>query len=291
MKLGIITDEVTQDIKQAVAFAKKHNLNGVELRSVNDMNIDQIQLCKVKEIKKIIEDAALEVCNLSSSFFKCSIDSRQEYLDNMEKLKRLIERAHILNCSSIRGFSFFQSGSFFDRLDEITERFEGPIQIVEDEGISMLLEADPSVFTTNYKKLAKLLTALNHKAVNAIYDPGNDIYDTDCENPYPEGFDAIAPFIRHVHIKDARLVNGKPESVKIGTGCVPYNEIFKALSGVGYEGYVVLETHYRPYAQIPEELLKRPGGSLFSYNGDIASEESMVELKKIIGPYLSLIMG
>lgn len=286
MKLGIITDEVTQDIKQAVAFAKKHNLDGVELRSVDDMDIDQIQLNQVKEIKKIIEDANLEICNLSSSFFKCSIDSRQEYLDNMEKLKRLIERAHILNCSSIRGFSFFQSGSFDDRLDEIVEKFQEPIQIINSEGISLLLEADPSVFATNCTKLAKLLSSINHKAVNAIYDPGNDIYDPDCERPYPEGFNAIAPFIRHVHIKDAKIINGRPESVKVGTGSVPYKEIFKALSSIGYDGYVVLETHYRPHAQIPEELLKRPGGSLFSYNGDIASEESIVELKKIAGQHL-----
>lgn len=285
MKLGIITDEVTQDIKQAVVFAKKHNLDGVELRSVDDMNIDQINVNQVKEIQKIIEDANLEVCNISSSFFKCSIDSSQEYFDNIEKLKRLVERAHILKCGSIRGFSFFQSGSFAERLDEIVERFQLPIQMINREGVNLLLEADPSVFTTNCAKLATLLSSIKQKTVNAIYDPGNDIYDPDCESPYPEGLKAISPFIRHIHIKDARIINGKPESVKVGTGSVPYSEIFRALSDIKYNGYVVLETHYRPHTQIPEELLKRPGGSVFSYNGELASEESMVELKKIIKPF------
>lgn len=286
MKLGIITDEVTQDISEAAAFARKHNLRGIELRSVDNMAIDQIPLGKVKEIRRIAEGSNLEICNLSSSFFKCSIDNRQEYLDNIEKLKRLIDRAHILGCTNIRGFSFFLDGNFDDRFGEIIEKFQDPIRMINDEGVNLLLEADPGVFTTNCSKLMKLLSSIGQNNVGAIYDPGNDIYDPDYENPYPDGFDAIRPFIRHVHIKDALRINGKPESVKVGTGSVPYREIFRALYDLGYDGYAVLETHYRPHAQIPEELLKMPGGSLFSYNGDLASEESMIELKKIISRYL-----
>lgn len=286
MKLGIITDEVTQDIGEAVSFAQKHGLHGIELRSVDNLSIDQIPIYKIKEIKLAADDSGLEICNLSSSFFKCFMDNRQEYTDNIEKLKRLIDRAHILGCSTIRGFSFFQNGNFEDRFDEIVERFQGPVGIIKDEGINLLLEADPSVFTTNCLKLAKLLSVIDNRSVGAIYDPGNDIYDPDRENPYPDGFDAIKPFIRHVHIKDAMLIDGKPESVKIGTGSVPYEEIFHALYDMGYDGYAVLETHYRPQSSIPEELLKMPGGSLFSFNGVIASEESMIELKKLIGSYI-----
>jgi len=286
MKLGIITDEVTQDIRKAVDFAMKHGLHGLELRSVDDMSIDMLPLKRVKEIKDIIESHGLEVCNISSSFFKCSINSKKEYDDNIEKLKRLMERAHILGCRTIRGFSFFTDGSFDERIDEIIDKFQLPLRMIEEEDIQLLLEPDPSVFTTNHRKLSKLIDLLGSNRIGAVYDPGNGIYDPDFEKPYPDGFNEIKNFIRHVHVKDARLVDGKPESVKIGTGWVPYAEIFKALNAMGYEGYVVLETHYRPKSRIPEELLQKPGGSLFSYNGDLASEESMVELKKMLVDYL-----
>jgi Sugar phosphate isomerases/epimerases len=286
MKLGIITDEVTQEIDRAVDFALRHKLDGVELRSLDDQNIDEIPISRVKEIKEILDYNGLEVCNLSSSFFKCSIDSSKEYDDNIEKLKRLTERAHILNCSSIRGFAFFTNGCFEKRMDEIIGKFQRPIEMLASERLYLLLEADPSVFTSNCKKLSKLITAINSDCVKAIYDPGNDIYDPDCERPYPEGFNSIKDYIKHVHIKDALKRDGKPESVKVGTGEVPYESIFKGLSDIGYDGYVVLETHYRPHAEIPEELLKRPGGRLFSYNGEVSSEECIKELKRIAAPYL-----
>ncbi len=285
MKLGVITDEVTQDLLKAVEFARRHSLDGIELRSIDDMNIDEIPVNRIKEMNRVIKDSGLEVCNLSSSFFKCSLDSRNEYLENIEKLKRLCERAHIFGCKSIRGFAFFQNGSFEERLEDIAENFVEAIDILEQEKLKLLLEADPSVFTTNCKKLAKLLARLNHKNLRSIYDPGNDIYDPDGEKPFPEGFNYISEYFEHVHVKDAKLFNGKPESVKIGTGWVPYKDIFEGLQKIGYEGYVVLETHYRPNAEIPEELLKSPKGTLFSLNGDIASEESIIELKKIIAPY------
>lgn len=285
MKLGVITDEVTQDINKAVKFAKRHQLNGVELRSIEDMNIDEIPVQRIKEIKKVIEDEGLEVCGISSSFFKCSIDSKSEYKENIEKLKRVIERAHILKCNKIRGFAFFKSGELKDRMKEIVLNYAEPIEIIEREKVKLLLESDPSVFTTNLRTLSKLLSTINHPLVKAIYDPGNDIYDPECEKPFPDGFNYIKQYIEHVHVKDARIINGRPESVKIGTGDVPYKDIFRELRQLNYNGYIVLETHYRPNFEMSEELLKRPKGSLFSLNGEVASEESIVELKKILGEF------
>lgn len=287
MKLGVITDEVTQDLIKAVEFACRHSLDGIELRSIDNMNIDEIPIYKLKEMNKVIKGSGLEVCNISSSFFKCSLDSKSEYVENIEKLKKLGERAHILDCSSIRGFAFFQNGSFEERFEDIVENFKEAIGILENEKIKLLLEADPSVFTTNCEKLARLLNRLNNKYIRAIYDPGNDVYDPDFEKPFPEGFNYIRDYIEHVHVKDAVLINGKPKSVKVGTGWIPYKDIFESLQNKGYDGYVVLETHYRPNSEIPEELLKRPKGTLFSLNGDIASEESIIELKKIIASYLT----
>jgi L-ribulose-5-phosphate 3-epimerase len=282
MKLGVITDELTQDINKAVQFAKKYELDGVELRSIEDMSIDEIPVERIKEIKGILQAEGLEVCALSSSFFKCSIDSEKEYKDNIEKLKRVIERAHILHCDKIRSFAFFKSGEFESRLSEIVEKFAEPAEIIKKENVNLVLESDPSVFTANLRKLSILIKALNNPLVKGLYDPGNDIFDPEFESPYPEGFNYIKPYIEHVHIKDAKLIKGKPEAVKIGTGDVPYKEIFKELKEMNYNGYVVLETHYRISHGISEELLKRPKGSLFSLRGEIASEESMVELKRLL---------
>jgi L-ribulose-5-phosphate 3-epimerase len=286
MKLGVITDEVSQSLDKAVKFAKEFGLKGVELRSVDEMNIDGLTPKKLRGIFKIISDNGLSVCNLSSSFFKCSLASSSEILQNLEKLKRLIEAAHYLQCDSIRGFAFFDSGDFDERFSDICEKIEGPARQLQKEGIHLLLESDPSVFTTNCTRLAKLLSALKNPFLGAIYDPGNDIYDPYGELPFPDGFNAIRPFIRHVHIKDAVMREGKPQCVKLGTGSIPYQSLLKELSNMGYNGYLVLETHYRLNSELTDEMLKLPGGSQFSLNAEAASRECMPELIRLASDYI-----
>ena len=63
--------------------------------------------------------------------------------------------------------------------------------------------------------------------MGAIFDPGNDVYDELGEVPYPDGYNCVKGYIRHVHIKDAvKNAAGEPECVKIGTGLVRYPELY-----------------------------------------------------------------
>jgi sugar phosphate isomerase/epimerase len=64
------------------------------------------------------------------------------------------------------------------------------------------------------------------------------------ENRDPIGeFDAVAPYIANVHIKDIRPVHGDPEWVPAGEGIVDYAAQFRALRRIGYTGPVSLEPH------------------------------------------------
>ncbi|MBP3705586.1 MAG: hypothetical protein J6I98_08650, partial [Clostridia bacterium] len=61
-----------------------------------------------------------------------------------------------------------------------------------------------------------------------------------------------------------------------------FRTIFQKLLSGGYTGAVILETHYRKDSGLTEEQLKLPGGADFSSGAYGASEESIIELKKII---------
>lgn len=279
MKLAFITDEATQSLTEAIAFAKEHGMEGVELRSVEDTPIDRIPAETLQEYKKLLDDAGLKVCNLASSFFKCLPgEAAPEY----EKLRRLCDAADILDCKTIRGFVFFAEGE-----PAITEEMIGlfapAVEILKTRGKELLLEADPSVNTTNHAALAAFLDRLDSDVVGAIYDPGNDIYDRYREVPYPDGYEAAKTWVRHVHIKDAvRNEQGEPYCVCIGTGWVDYPGLLKALKRDGYDGWLSLETHYRVNAVISEELMTRPGGAAFSEGGLGATAESAAALRRLM---------
>lgn len=279
IKLAFITDEATQDLGEAIAFAKEYGMQGVELRSVENTPIDRIGHDTLRTYKKMLDDAGLTVCNLASSFFKCLPKNVQTEYD---KLVRLCDAADILGCETIRGFVFFAEGEP-KITDDMIALFAPAVEILRQRGKKLLLEADPSVNTTNHAALAAFLERLSCPEVGAIYDPGNDIYDRYREVPYPDGYEAVKKYVRHVHIKDAvRNVQDEPECVCIGTGWVDYPGLIRALSRDGYDGWMSLETHYRVGTAISEELMTRPGGAAFSEGGMGATAESAAALRKLV---------
>ncbi|HDO41575.1 MAG TPA: hypothetical protein ENH03_01575 [Candidatus Bathyarchaeota archaeon] len=50
----------------------------------------------------------------------------------------------------------------------------------------------------------------------------------------------------------------------------------------GYDGYVSLETHWRPRRKLPEESIIRPRGEEFSYDAKEASEICIRNLLQIL---------
>lgn len=280
IKLAFITDEATQDLRQAIAFAREYGLTGVELRSIEDTPIDRISEEKLKIYKQWLDDAELQVCNLASSFFKCAPDQAAAEYD---KLIRLCDAADILGCDTIRGFVFFSDEQGPRITDEMVALFTPAVEILKQRSKVLLLEADPSVNTTNHAAVANFLEWLDSDVVGAIYDPGNDIYDPLREIPYPDGYEAVKKWVRHIHIKDAfRNEKDEPNCVCIGTGWVDYPGLINALKRDGYTGWMSLETHYRVGTAISDELMTRPGGAAFSEGGLGATAESAVALRKLM---------
>lgn len=280
MKLAFITDEATQDFSEALELAVSCGLQGVELRSVNDTPIDRIAPAVLREWKRRLDGEGLSVCNLAASFYKCGF--REGLSEELEKLSRLCDRADILGCDTIRGFAFFAPGSGRILPEELAPLFEEPGRLLRERGKRLLLEADPSVNTTNHAALAQLLALLDREAFGAIYDPGNDIYDPLGERPFPEGYEAVRSRLSHVHIKDALLSEGKPLCVKPGTGLVDYRGLIQALKRDGYAGWLSLEPHYRKDTVLTEEQMRIPQGAEFSRGGREALRESAEALRRLV---------
>lgn len=281
MKLAFITDEATQSFEEAVRLAKCCGLAGLELRSICDTPVERIAHRKLKEWRAQLECEGLTVCNLASSFYKCELDE-PVITAEWEKLSLLCDAADILGCDTIRGFAFFAPKDGCIPAERLAPYFERPGKMLKERGKRLLLEADPSVNTTNHRALSELLALLDRDVFGAIYDPGNDIYDPLGEKPFPDGYRSVAPYLRHVHIKDAVVAEGRPLCVKPGTGLVDYPGILNALMEEGYEGWLSLEPHYRKSLLLTEEQMRIPQGSDFSRGGTEALMESAEALKALL---------
>jgi len=59
-------------------------------------------------------------------------------------------------------------------------------------------------------------------------------------------------FVRHVHVKDSVRIDNKNSPRLLGEGELPLADFVAALRGIGYDGYLCLETEKRWHAEGPE---------------------------------------
>ena len=88
------------------------------------------------------------------------------------------------------------------------------------------------------------------------------------EENFLEFFGFIRPYIKHVHIKDTRKVNGEYKLCGIGEGEIPIPKIISLLSATNYNGYVSLEWEKKWHPELED--------------CDIAFPKFMNYMKKII---------
>ncbi len=281
-KLGVITDEISQDLDEALELASHFQLDGVEIRSVWGKNPFQLTLEEAKSIGRAVRARGMQICAVSSPFYKCSLRDEAEISSQMEGLARCAQLCELWETSLIRGFSFWREGNLSDSLPEIVRRFEAPIELLQKKGLTMILESDPSVSACNAGELRTVLDALRSPHVKALWDPGNDIFAPSPERPYPDGYERLRGQILHVHVKDAFLnEKGEAECCRLGEGLADWRGQLRALAIDGYEGYLVMETHYRLGAALSEELMKLPGGAAFSEGGAGATAQCLEILREM----------
>jgi len=272
---AVITDEISQDLNRAVLIAKQYKLDALEIRSVGNKNPFEMNRDDVASIRQITKKAGLPVCAIGAPLFKCGLYNEEEYRAHVDGFARCADMAHTLGTNLIRGFTFWNEKRFEQVLPDILERFVPIVRIAKTEDLTIVIESEPSVNTDNMERLARFLEVLNEPCVAAIYDAGNEIADPSAPPPYPNGYERLGKWIRHVHLKDIRRAQSGAmfEPALIGEGSVNYQGLLDRLRDDRYEGCVSVETHYRVRSsQMNDDLLVRPQGDSFSEGGEEATK-------------------
>lgn len=268
-KLGVITDEVSQQLPVALKWAKENALSHVELRMINGKNIVDLSNEALKDIRQKIEEKDLFVSCIASPVFKCPLDpsrpvakgdtfgeSEGTVQDHFSLLDRTIEICQIVGTKNIRIFSFWREQQPEKHIDEIVSHLKEAAKIAKKNDIQLLLENEGTCNGGSAKEVAAIVKKVNDPSLKILWDPGNEAYDG--RSAYPEGYEYVKDWIGHVHLKDAiAKENWEGFCVPIGEGNVPFAEQLEALAKDEYEGLYTLETHY-----IPEGGTAKDGSTL-----------------------------
>jgi sugar phosphate isomerase/epimerase len=278
-KLGVITDEVTQNFEEALLWAKGFGLDWVELRFVWDKYVTEFTPDDVKRAKDLLAKHGMKVSVVDSPYFKTLLPGTEskfvegkpdplqsDFSQQNGLLERAIARAKDFGTDKVRIFSFLRVAEPKRVFDRVAKELEGTAAIAQKEGIRLVLENEFSCNVATGVESAAMLSAVNAPALGLNWDPGN-AYDAG-EMPFPDGYDPLdKKRIWHMHLKDAAPdPKGGTQWMPIGSGKIDFVGQFRALIKNGYDGTMSLETHYLNAAK----------------NKEASSRESMNGLLKVI---------
>ncbi len=111
------------------------------------------------------------------------------------------------------------------------------LPLAQEKGVTLLIETN-GIYADS-TKLKELMTSVDSEALGVLWDIHHP-FRYFGEQP-DDTYNNLAPFIRHIHLKDSVMTDGKIEYRMLGFGDVPYWEAIDLLEKGGYDGFIVLE--------------------------------------------------
>jgi sugar phosphate isomerase/epimerase len=229
--------------QQITDFAVKHGYKGIEIRGI----LRQMDLPKCNEFNTaenrsatmaMMKEKGLQFADLGSSA-TLHFAEGAEREKNLDEGKRFIDLAQQINCPYIRVFpNNFPKGQ--ERSATIDLIIKGLVDLgdhAKDSHVTVLMETHGELVKS--EDLEVIMRSAEHPNVGLVWDPVN-MWTVTKESPsavYPK----LKKYIRHTHIKDAKLAGDKLEYKFLGEGETPVFEAIDLLAKGGYKGFYSFE--------------------------------------------------
>ena len=224
-------------------FAVEHNYNSIELRGV----LREMDLTKCPEFNtpqnisatlSIMKDKNLAFVDLGSSTNLHIADST-ERKKNLDEAKRFIDLAQNIFCPYIRVFpnNLPKDKDKNETMDLITKGLLELGDYAKGSKVSVLMETHGDLVWT--EDIQKIMESAFNEHTGLVWDVTNMWSVT--KEPPADVYNKLKKYIRHTHIKDMKMTDGKIGYVLLGEGEVPIFTAIDALQNGGYKGYYSFE--------------------------------------------------
>ena len=289
MKISLITDEISADPETAIELGVEWGVYDFELRGFGTARVPNFSAFQKQRILELLEAYDARVAAISPGLFKMPFpDRRRERFplrafdvalyerwktaqDALkahveELLPASIEYARQVGAGVIVIFSFERSPSAPAQApDEVLETLRLAAEAAGAAGLQLAIEVESGFWADTGTHTAEIIRAVDHPALRVNWDPGNAFHAGD--DPYPAGYEAVRPYVAHVHFKDIQRV--EPGQYRyVVNGAIDWAGQIAALLRDGYAGYISVESHMQPKVSSARALLSRLRGLMdAAYSG------------------------
>lgn len=242
------------DLNRIMDFAAQYGFSGIEVRGIRR----ELDLTKCpefaspaarKDTMKRMKAKGLQFVNLGSSA-NLHISAPAERTKQLDDAKRFIDLANELNCPYVRVFpnNFPKDATREATSVLIAQGLKELGNFAEGSGVRVLMETHGDVVKKD--DILSIMKMADAKNTGLIWDVSN--MWTVTKEDINEVYDALKPYIYHVHIKDAKLHDGKLEYVFLGKGDVPIMQAIDLLYKNNFKGFYSFEWEKLWHPEIAE---------------------------------------
>ncbi len=261
MRVSVVSDEISSDFETAVELGTEWGIAHYELRTVGLERVPDLPERVVRRVGEVLAGTGVRLTALSPGVFKLPYDAEAvaDHLGpRLEATFRLAER---WDCRTILIFGLERRSR--DGRPAPAEAWQQVVDCLgvaaaraERAGFLLALENEPGYWADTGEATAALVRAVGSPALRVNWDLGNAWRAGDRD--IAGAFAQVRPYVVNVHAKDWLSISAAPATqetaagrpagryVPIGQGEIDWRRQLTLLREAGYEGFVAVETHFRP---------------------------------------------
>jgi len=266
MKLGVICDGISRDLKHALTVMDEFGLEYAELQFVGDTEVGDHSKQEVSEIKSLLKMHQKPVSCLSRHIFAGMTTANRPgddlHVQHMDALKRVIDMAHEVGSPLVRIMTSKKEQILWGRngaeqwnvakgaWDTLPPLIAPAVELARGEGLTLVVETGNGTMVNSNYTARRLIDELDAKDVlKVLWDPANNCW---ChEVAYPDGYEEVRDgYLGHVHIKDVQVDTPRAllEVREMGKGQLAdqFQPMADAMKADSYGGVISFESVYHP---------------------------------------------
>ncbi len=247
LDIGIVTDEVSRNLADALETARSWGLTLFELREGGERRFPYFTTDEVGLVEEIMRSGS-RITAVSPGIFKGNVSDRRTIRQEIDEvLPRSIEMARRFESPMLIVFGFERRvDDDEDRtlvMDALTEAAEA----AASADLTVAIENEPNFWFDQPAGSVDLLTEIDHPTLQINWDPANQHWGG--ARPNHESFKTLRPHLVNIHVKDFYPDDPKAPWRPVGTGATPWEEILGWIIDETDLGHATVETHCMPLVE------------------------------------------
>jgi len=256
MKIGTMIESFRIDMKLAVAKAAQLGVEGIQVYaaknefSTGELAPEHMNPAKIKEWRALVADHGLVFSAICGDLGGHGFENKQDNVSRVEYSKRILDLAKELGSDIVTTHIGVVPREECEKKEIMRAACRELALYADSIGSCFAVETGPETSDV----LFDFLESLGANGVRVNYDPANLVMVM-AEDPV-KGVHNLAKYIVHTHAKDGVQLTASPvtwEELPLGQGGVMWDDYLKALSAVGYNGFLTIE---RECGDNPESDIK-----------------------------------